>query len=449
MIQDIGTTFDRTFAIRTAAPTDPVICCRPEGVCAVSKAPLVFPTAADFAPEELTYLFRVGEEDYYLARRDPGTAWETADRRFLRTAEPRSRAFAAVTGMHLHYWYTRSRFCGRCGAAAEPSRTERAMVCPKCGNTVYPVIAPAVIIGVVQRGRILVSHYSGRPYGGLALLAGFCEIGETPEDTVRREVMEEVGLRVTRTRYAGSQPWGFDHDLLLGYYCEVEDGEIRVDRSELKDAYWLRRDELGELGDSSSLTLTMMARFRDGYEPFPPEADLHFRHARAEELPRIMEIYARAREFMAAHGNPRQWGQSHWPPEALIARDIERGRSYVCEADGQLQGVFYYDFSAEAEPGYRNIEEGAWACGRPYGVVHRAASAGLRPGVGAAMLRWALRQAGYLRIDTHPDNTVMQGLLKKLGFTRRGVIHVEEDNDPRFAYDMILEEGGDDRPLAR
>ena len=72
MIQDIGTTFDRTFAIRTAAPTDPVICCRPEGVCAVSKAPLVFPTAADFAPEELTYLFRVGEGDYYLARRDPG-----------------------------------------------------------------------------------------------------------------------------------------------------------------------------------------------------------------------------------------------------------------------------------------------------------------------------------------------------------------------------------------
>ena len=58
-----------------------------------------------------------------------------------------------------------------------------------------------------------------------------------------------------------------------------------------------------------------------------------------------MEIYARAREFMAANGNPRQWGQSHWPPEALIARDIERGKCYVCEADGLLQGVFYYDFS--------------------------------------------------------------------------------------------------------
>ena len=440
MIQDIGTTFDRSFAQKSPKPADPVLCYRPDGVCVTQTSPLAFPPAADFDRDRLTYLFRVGDEDYYLAGNDPGNPWETADRRTLRLAEPRARAFAAVTGMHLQYWYTRNRYCGRCGAGMGRSETERALVCPQCGNTVYPVIAPAVIIGVVRRGRILVSHYAGRPYGGLALLAGFCEIGETPEDTVRREVMEEVGLRVTRTHYAGSQPWGFDHDLLLGFYCEVEDGDIRVDHSELRDAYWLRREEIGRLPDSASLTLTMIARFRDGYEPFPAEADFTIRHARAEELPQIMEIYARARAFMAAHGNPRQWGQSNWPPEPLIARDIERGRSYVCEADGQLQGVFYYDFATDAEPGYRHIEEGAWACDRPYGVVHRAASAGLKPGAGSAILRWALRQAGYLRIDTHPDNTVMQGLLKKLGFTQRGIIHVSEDNDPRYAFDLTWPE---------
>ena len=440
MIQDVGTPLDKSYAVKFPHPIDPVLCYQNNMVCIAGRCPLTFPNAAEFDTAKLTYLFRIGGEDYYLADSEPDPARDMADRRFLRIAQPQTRAFAAVTGMHLHYWYAHSRHCGCCGASMQPSGTERAMVCPSCGNTVYPAIAPAVIIGVVHRNHILVSHYSGRPYGGLALLAGFCEIGETPEDTVRREVMEEVGLKVTRTRYAGSQPWGFDHDLLLGYYCEVEDGEIRVDHSELRDAYWLRRDEIGELSDSASLTFHLISRFRDGFDPFPPEDDYTFRHAQASELPELMKIYGRARAFMAEHGNPRQWGQSCWPPEALIARDIERGKCYVCTAGGAIQGTFYYDFSADAEPGYRDIEEGQWACDRPYGVVHRAASAGLRPGTGTAILKWALHQAGYLRIDTHPDNTVMQGLLRKLGFTQRGIIHVSEDNDPRFAFDLMLKE---------
>ena len=436
MIQDTGAVFDRTYRIKTPQPTDPVLCYRSGAVCVTRKSPLTFPTAAEFDISKLTYLFRVGKEDYYLSDNIPNDQWETADRPCLRISEPKARAFAAVTGLHLNYWYSRNRYCGRCGAELRRSETERALVCPECRNLIFPTIAPAVIIGVVQNGRILVSHYANRPYGGLALLAGFCEIGETPEDTVRREVMEEVGLKVTRTQYAGSQPWGFDHDLLLGYYCEVESGDIRIDQSELRDAYWLRRDEIGELSDSASLTFSLIARFRDGYEPFPQDAAFTFRHAHADELPRIMAIYAYARDFMAAHGNTRQWGYTNWPPKELIARDIERGKSYVCVADDTIQGVFYYDFSADAEPGYKDIEDGQWAFDRPYGVVHRAASAGLRPGVGSAILRWALHQAGYLRIDTHPDNTVMQGLLRKLGFRQRGIIHVTEDNDPRYAFDI-------------
>ncbi|MBO4299323.1 MAG: NUDIX domain-containing protein, partial [Clostridia bacterium] len=281
------------------------------------------------------------------------------------------------------------------------------------------------------------------PYVGLALLAGFCEIGETPEDTVRREVMEEVGLRVTRVCYAGAQPWGFDHDLLLGYYCEVEDGEIRVDHSELRDAYWIRRSEIGELRDSASLTFHLIARFRDGFEPFAETPDFRVRHARAGELPEIMRIYARARDFMAAHGNPRQWSLNGWPPEALVRQDISRGKCYVCEADGALQAVFYYDFAEDVEPGYRGIEEGQWSQDVPYGVVHRVATAGTMKGAGTAAIRWALRQSGYLRIDTHPDNTVMQGLLTKLGFRYCGVIHVEQDPDPRKAYDIAAPAGGE------
>ncbi len=154
------------------------------------------------------------------------------------------------------------------------------------------------------------------------------------------------------------------------------------------------------------------------------------------DLPRVMEIYAGARAFMAAHGNPRQWGPTCWPPEALIREDIRRGKSYVCVSD-HVCGVFFFDHGPDVEPTYRAIE-GAWGSDAPYGVVHRIASDGSGRGIGAFCVDWCLRQCGHLRIDTHPDNLPMQQLLERLGFVRRGVIHVEEDDDPRFAYDRLL-----------
>ena len=96
------------------------------------------------------------------------------------------------------------------------------MRCPSCEHVVYPKIKPAVIVGVIHEGKLLTSRYAGRAYGGLALIAGFVEIGETGEDTVRREVMEEVGLKVKNITYFATQPWGFESDLLLGYFCEVD-----------------------------------------------------------------------------------------------------------------------------------------------------------------------------------------------------------------------------------
>ena len=83
---------------------------------------------------------------------------------------------------------------------------ERAMRCPSCEHVVYPKIMPAVIVGVIHEGKLLTSRYAGRAYGGLALIAGFVEIGETGEDTVRREVMEEVGLKVKNITYFATQP---------------------------------------------------------------------------------------------------------------------------------------------------------------------------------------------------------------------------------------------------
>lgn len=153
------------------------------------------------------------------------------------------------------------------------------------------------------------------------------------------------------------------------------------------------------------------------------------------DFDRVMEIYAHAREFMAETGNPNQWGPTNWPPEALVHQDIATGRGYVCEHEGRVVGAFFFDCGEDIEPTYRAIEDGSWADDGPYGVVHRIASDGSVRGVGAFCIGWAFDQCGHLRIDTHGDNVVMQRLLAKLGFERRGIIHVVEDDYPRFAYE--------------
>ena len=163
---------------------------------------------------------------------------------------------------------------------------------------------------------------------------------------------------------------------------------------------------------------------------------MKIRKSTEQDLGRIMEIYTHAREFMAAHGNPNQWGPTSWPPESLIRNDIESGRSYVCVNDrGEVVGTFFFHRGKDIEPTYREITGGKWLDDSPYGVVHRIAADGSVKGTGAFCVNWAYEQCGHLRIDTHGDNTVMQNLLRKLGFVRCGTIHVTEDSYPRDAFE--------------
>ncbi|MDO4188541.1 MAG: GNAT family N-acetyltransferase [Lachnospiraceae bacterium] len=155
-----------------------------------------------------------------------------------------------------------------------------------------------------------------------------------------------------------------------------------------------------------------------------------------QDFNRIMEIYAYARNFMAEHGNEKQWGPTNWPPESLIHNDIKDGNSYVCVNDnGKVIGVFFFVFGKDIDPCYKDITEGHWLEDSPYGVVHRIAGDGSEKGIGTFCINWAYEQCGHLRIDTHGDNTVMQNLVKKLGFVCCGTIYVVEDNDPRLAYE--------------
>ena len=162
---------------------------------------------------------------------------------------------------------------------------------------------------------------------------------------------------------------------------------------------------------------------------------MEIRRSAWRDFDRIMEIYDHARRFMAEHGNPDQWGPTGWPPEKLIREDIAQGNSYVCVHDGRIVGTFFFAYGKDVEPTYAVITDGAWLDDSPYGVVHRLAGDGSVRGTGAFCLGWAYGQCGHLRIDTHGDNRVMQGLAGKLGFVHCGTIHVQEDVYPRLAYE--------------
>ena len=157
------------------------------------------------------------------------------------------------------------------------------------------------------------------------------------------------------------------------------------------------------------------------------------RKAVREDLPQIFAIYKEARKFMAENGNAGQWG-SDKPPAPVLEQNVEDGDLYVLDEDGELRCVFF--FAAGPDPTYAFIEDGAWLAHGPYGVIHRIASAGKRKGAASECIRWAMTQCEDLRLDTHRNNIPMQSLLSKLGFTRCGIIYLE-DGDPRIAYQIL------------
>ena len=216
------------------------------------------------------FVFSMQEEDYFLwmgeAGEVPGFSYEPASS--LRQSVSKEICFAAMTGWHLFTWYRNNQFCGRCGTRTEHDHKERMMRCPACGNMIFPRISPAVIIALTDGDRLVLSKYAGRSYTRFALLAGFIEIGETAEECVAREVMEEVGLKVKNIRYYKSQPWGIAGNLQIGYFCDLDgDDTIRIDKNELSEADWYDRHSIPAKDDGISLTREMIRIFSEGKEP--------------------------------------------------------------------------------------------------------------------------------------------------------------------------------------
>lgn len=220
-----------------------------------------------FLVDRSVYLFEIDGHKYFLCqlREDEVVGYQFVPIRRFMSMKPKATIYAGMTAYHLAVWYRDTRFCGRCGHPLVHDHKERMMFCSNCKNQIYPKIMPAVIVGVIYKDKILVTKYRDRERNGYALIAGFTEIGETAEETVEREVMEETGVKVKNIKYFGTQPWGVAQDLLLGYFCEL-DGEpdIDMDENELSYASFVSRDQLDVDDHDISMTNRMLYLFSKG-----------------------------------------------------------------------------------------------------------------------------------------------------------------------------------------
>ena len=153
---------------------------------------LAFPTWEDIGcnKEEMQFLFSVDDKNYFMIEDSlqPFGTFTYQESKLFRTAEPMWKSFAAITGVQIHRWYQNLRYCSCCGYSLRRSRVERALICTECGKTMYPVISPSVIVAITNGDKILLTKYnaSHSSYQRYALVAGYAEVGDTLEDTVRR-----------------------------------------------------------------------------------------------------------------------------------------------------------------------------------------------------------------------------------------------------------------------
>lgn len=275
MIQDIAPyTFNNHYQNIKLTKTSMVFFFGDQEVLAKENSDsLCFPTYGELTsdPSTLIYLFSIDEQTFFLAldRPDPGLkGYAMQSTQVFRNSMPRHLAFAGVTAHQLYKWYQSNRYCGRCGELLTHSEDERMLHCTACGTMLYPKISPAVIIGVTDGDKLLLIRHAGG-FRNYALVAGFAEVGETIEETVAREVMEEIGLRVKNSRYYKSQPWSYSESLLFGFFTELDGPqEIKLDQREVVEATWFHRSEIPVEPQNFSLTNEMIIYFKNGGLPF-------------------------------------------------------------------------------------------------------------------------------------------------------------------------------------
>jgi len=169
--------------------------------------------------------------------------------------------WVAARAIQIVNWDRTHQFCGRCGTAVEAKTSERAKGCPKCGMLHFPRLSPAIIVLVERGGELLLARSRHSPPGRYSVIAGFVEPGETLEETVVREIHEEVGIRIKDIRYFGSQSWPFPHQLMIGFTATYQSGEITLNDGEIEDARWFTPDNLPTIPTKMSISRKLIDWF--------------------------------------------------------------------------------------------------------------------------------------------------------------------------------------------
>lgn len=176
-------------------------------------------------------------------------------------------AFGSATAAHLAYWYKTNQYCGNCTTKLNHIENERSLLCPNCGIQKFSQISPAIMVGITNNNKILLTKYAKAEYKKYALIAGFVEIGETFEDAVKRETFEEVGLNIKNIRYYKSQPWAFSQSILIGFFAELDGNTpVSIDFNELKEATWFDKKDIPSEDSTLSLAWDMINAFKKNME---------------------------------------------------------------------------------------------------------------------------------------------------------------------------------------
>jgi NAD+ diphosphatase len=233
---------------------------------------LTIPQAKDF-PEisdktEYNFLFTLNDVPCFLIQDklntdQPDLIYKEIN--FFRTTLQMEIAWISIAGFHLMTWYSNNKFCGKCGAKTMRKSDERALICPGCNTTVFPKISPAIIVAVICNNKILLARNSNFPGNWYSLLAGYVDIGESLEDTLKREVKEEVGLDVWNIRYYKSQPWPLSGSIMTGFIAEADENQsISIDIKEIAEARWFTRGNLPKHSSNISIAGEMIEKFERG-----------------------------------------------------------------------------------------------------------------------------------------------------------------------------------------
>ncbi|MFA6930154.1 MAG: NAD(+) diphosphatase [Lentisphaeria bacterium] len=174
-------------------------------------------------------------------------------REILAQQKPEEGCLACM-GKQLLFWRQQTRFCSACATPLQEKTGERARICPQCQTLYYPRINPAVIVAIRRGEKILLAHNRNFAGGIFSLVAGYVEVGESLEQAVEREVLEEVGIRIRNLRYWGSQAWPFPSSLMMGFLAEYESGELQPDGTEIDLADWFALSELPPLPRAGSIS---------------------------------------------------------------------------------------------------------------------------------------------------------------------------------------------------